>query len=463
MNRVKRLFLLSALLLVAPAVGSLPVSASEEPGRSSLNGRWNVVFDMPEGFYETPVEFAVGRGGRVEWSVLGPLGTLRITGASGRLSGDKLTLNASTSFGDFKIDATVAGDRLSGNWGPAGLFARLFFKGEMHGARAKAAATPARVEVFDAVADELERRFYAPDFNGVAWPAMRARHRRQAKAARTDGELLTVVRSMLAQLRASHLDFFATPSATDELHLKGAAAAPEPDIVWRRLSPAVGYLKVNSFEDGPEVVGRVDAAFAELGELPSLVIDLRGNGGGTLTAAMRIGDYLFARAQPVGYFASRKGLIERRVQSIDRLDAAGLALFDGYFAADFERELKENGALMLVTGGRAGKHYAGRVAVLIDEYCFSACEAFAGIIKETQAGRLVGARTPGAMLGADAVSLAGGWTLVLPVSDFRTKGGLRVEGRGVEPDIPVVNGRGQDAQLAAALAFLKNADGVSAK
>lgn len=57
----------------------------------------------------------------------------------------------------------------------------------------------------------------------------------------------------------------------------------------------------------------------------------------------------------------------------------------------------------------------------------------------------------------------GGWTLVLPVSDFRTKGGLRVEGCGVEPDIPVADGRGEDAQLAAALAFLKNANSISAK
>lgn len=458
MNRSKRSFLLSALLLFVPAVGSVPVSAIEERGRSPLDGRWNVVFDMPEGFYETPIEFAVGKGGRVEWSVLGPLGTLQIKGASGRLSGNKLTLNARTSFGNFKINATVAGDRLRGNWRPAGFFAQLFFKGEMRGARAKAVNASARVEVFDAVADELERRFYAPDYNGVAWPATRARYRRQAQAARTDGEMLTVVRSMLAELRSSHLDFFATPSATDELHPQRAeAAAPEADIIWRRLSPAVGYIKINSFEDGPEVVRQVDGAFAELGELPALVIDLRGNGGGTLTAAMRIGDYLFARPQPVGYFASRQGLVERRVQSIDQLEEAGLPLFDGYFAADFQRELEKNGALMLMTGGRAGKPYAGRVAVLIDEYCFSACEAFASIVKETKAGQLVGTHTPGAMLGADAVSLAGGWTLVLPVSDFRTKGGVRVEGRGVAPDISVANGRGKDAQLAAALAFLKNA------
>lgn len=432
-----------------------------------LDGRWNVVFDMPEGFYETPIEFVVGKNGAVEWTVLGPLGTLQITGASGRLSGNKLTLNARTSFGNFKINATVAGDRLDGKWRPAGFFAQLFFKGELRGARAKAiAAAPPRAAVFDAVADELEQRFYAPDYNGVAWPATRARYRRQAQSARSDGELLTVVRRLLAELRASHLEFFAAPSGADELHPKpkeGEVAAPEADIIWRSLSPTVGYLKINSFEDGPEVVERIDRAFAELGASPSLVIDLRGNGGGTLTAAMRMGDYLFAQTRPVGYFATRKGLNERRVRSIDQLEAARLPLFDGYFSADFQRELEKHGTLMLVTGGRAAKPYAGRVAVLVDEYCFSACEAFASIVKETQVAPLIGVRTSGAMLGADAVSVAGGWTLVLPVSDFRTPRGLRVEGRGVEPDIPVQSGRGKDAQLAAALAFLKNANHAPAK
>jgi hypothetical protein len=467
MNRGKKSFVLSILLLVAPAVGSLPVYASAESRRSLLDGRWNVVFDMPEGFYETPIEFTVGKDGTVDWAVLGPVGTLQITGFSGRLRGNKLTLNAKTSFGNFKINATLAGDRMNGKWHPAGFFAQLFFKGEMRGARAESvAAVPARVEVFDAVADELGQRFYAPDYNGAVWPATRARYRRQAQAARSDGELVTVVRRMLAELRASHLDFFATPSGADDLHPKAKGngdAAQEADIIWRRLSPTVGYIKINSFEDGAEVVERIDRAFAELGELPSLVIDLRGNGGGTLTAAMRTGDYLFARARPVGYFATRKGLTERCVRSIDELKAGSLPLFDGYFAADFERELEKNGALMLVTGGRAGKHYTGRIAVLVDEYCFSACEAFASIIKETEVATLIGSRTPGAMLGADAVSLTGGWTLVLPVSDFRTARGLRVEGRGVEPDIPVENGRGKDAQLAATLAFLKNANNAPAK
>src|SRR5215207_6810407 len=412
MKSCKRLFSIAALILIAQI--GWPGEAAARPLRSQLDGRWDVVFDLPEGFYETPIEFAVARDGSVRWSVLGQLGTMQIYGESGRLKGNKLTLNARTSFGKFKISATVNGDGMSGKWRPAGFFTQLFFSGEMRGARAASFRPAPRVEVFDAVCAEVGRRFYAPDFNGVNLSASCARYRPQAAAAASDGELLSVVRKMLSELRASHLDFFATPEGRPELlPARKGSEAGTAGIVWRKLSPEVGYVKVESFEDGPQVVARVDRAFEELGGMPSLVIDLRGNGGGTPAAAMRIGDYLFDSTRPVGYFVSRAGLARLGVNSIDRLDAHSLPTFDGYDSASLYREMDESGALMLVTGGRAPKRYKGRVTVLIDEYCFSAAEAFAGVVKETRAATLVGRRTAGAMLGADSVSLAGGWTMVL--------------------------------------------------
>jgi C-terminal processing protease CtpA/Prc len=59
------------------------------------------------------------------------------------------------------------------------------------------------------------------------------------------------------------------------------------------------------------------------------------------------------------------------------------------------------------------------------------------------------------MLSATGVPVAGGWTLLLPVWDFRTPQGVRVEGRGVEPDIAVKYREGRDDDVAAALEFLK--------
>jgi len=438
------------LALLLPA----PLALAEEG--HGLSGRWNVVIDMPQGSYETPVEFVVGQTGAVTATVLGPLGTFRVDSTSGHLDGNKLTLDAETSFGKLKINATLAGDRLHGEWFREGFFARFLFSGEIRGARDHTHVPKPNLKVFDAVLAHIDSAFYRPDFNGVNLQTLRRRYRPRVAAARNESEFLSLMRTMLGEFRTSHLEFFATPSWSKESHPSVAVAKEDEEgITWRELVPSVGYLRIESFADGPPVVARVDRAFAELSRYSSLVVDLRGNEGGTLSAAMRLGDYLLPNAQTVGYFVSRAGLTRNRARSIDQINPASLPVFSGYYAADLSREMANNGALMLTTGGRAKRVYRGRVVVLIDENCFSASEAFASVVKETRAATLIGRRTTGMMLSAVTLPVEGDWTLLLPVWDFRTPRGVAVESRGVEPDIAVTYREGEDADVAAALKFLE--------
>lgn len=446
--------ILCAFLSLLAAAAAPPTAAGGETG-AAIGGRWNIVFVMPQGAYEMPVEFVVGQGGSVTATILGPTGTFRITDTKGFAKGNALRLTANTSWGKLKLQARVEGDRLSGRYAPTGL-AALFFKGELRGLRDRAHAPRPALPTFDTAWSLIERGFYAPDYGGIDMKGLRERYRPLAAAARSEGELVSLMRRMLGEFRTSHLDFFATPSITPQLHAGTKQAAPPPPhgISWKQAGPSVGYLAIQSFEDGPEVVARIDQAFAALGGNESLIVDLRGNGGGTLSAAMRLGDHVLPRPMPVGYFASRQGLIDRKLTSIDQLDRSALSSFAGYDSEAFARAMAEKGAVMLTSGGRAPRRYPGKVVVLIDEYCFSASEALASVVKETKAATLIGRKTPGLMLAANFIPIEGGWTLVLPVWDFRTPKGVKVEGRGVEPDIKVKYRQGKDADLAAALRFL---------
>ena len=440
------------LLLAAAA----PRPAPGEAVAPAIGGRWNLVFVMPQGAYETPVEFVVGQGGSVAATILGPTGTFRITDTKGVAKDNEVRLTARTSWGRLKLQAVVEGDRLKGRYAPSGL-ASLFFKGELRGLRDRAHTPRPALETFDAAWSLIERGFYAPDYGGADMQGLHERYRPLAAAARSEGELVSLMRRMLGEFRTSHLDFFATPSVTPLLH-EGTKQAPPPaphGISWRQAAPGIGYLRIQSFEDGPEVVARIDQAFAALGGNEALIVDLRGNGGGTLSAAMRLGDHVLPRPVPVGYFASRQGLIDRRLSSIDQLDRSTLATFDGYSSEEFGRAMAAKGAMMLTSGGRAPRLYRGRVAVLIDEYCFSTSEALASVVKETKAATLIGRKTPGLMLAANFIPIEGGWTLVLPIWDFRTPQGVKVEGLGVEPDIKVKRKDRGDPDLAAALKFLR--------
>jgi Peptidase family S41/Tricorn protease C1 domain len=422
-------------------------TAQTSVGRSPLDGRWDVTFDIPEQQYRTLIEFIVSNDGKVKATVLGyPI--LRFT--EGLISENNLHLKGTSPYGAIQINATLDDNLFIGRWQVA------LLSGEVRGTRSNAnRPAVSRRNVFDSVWETINQRFYDPQFNGVDWQSLRARYRPQAESARTDGELVTLIRNMLGELHSSHLSFSALSLEQSFVASKAkTTGVTTPPIVWRKLLATVGYLQIRQFEESPEVLHLVDSAFAELGDIPSLIIDVRGNPGGTLSAAMRLGDYLFAATRPVGYFVTRAGLKRLKAKSIDQIKPAKLPTYSGYNVIDFGHELARSGAVMITTGGRA-KLYSGRIVLLIDERCGSTTEGFASVVKERRIATLIGRRTAGAMLSSVEVQIVGGWTLRLPEADFLTPGGLRVEGKGVEPDILVQKGSSGDADLGRALTFLQ--------
>ncbi|HWK90572.1 MAG TPA: S41 family peptidase [Longimicrobium sp.] len=428
------------MLVVLASAAAVSTPAAGQPQGAGLAGRWKLVFEIPDGRFDTPVEFSVAPDGAVTAAVLG---ASLVRFDRGRLSGSELTLGGVSSYGPVQVTATVRGDSLAGEWriSPA-------LGGRVTGAR-EAAEGPALapVAVFDSVWSTLDRAFFDPAFGGADWAEVRRRYRPRAEQARGDGELVTVVREMLRELKTSHLDFSARGGAL------AMASSQGPAVAWRTVAPGIGYLRVAEFRDGPEIIAAIDSAFAALQGTEGLVLDLRGNPGGTLGAAMRIGDHLFTAPRPAGLFATRAGLARRGVRSIDALRGTPVPWFAGYGLDEFRAAMRAEGVVMLQTGGRAPA-YTGRVVVLVDEGSASTTEGLASVIKELGAGTLVGRTTAGAMLSSTQVTFPGGWVLRFPEADFRTPGGSRVEGAGVAPDIRVERTETGDAELAAALRLL---------
>ena len=182
----------------------------------------------------------------------------------------------------------------------------------------------------------------------------------------------------------------------------------------------------------------MDSAFAEMAALPAIVIDLRGNEGGSVDLAYRLGQHLHATPVAAGYLVVRRGFDSRGMRTAAALDTAavpalpadlpGAMLTDAVDAA--------GGAAMLYVGGGLARPYAGRIAILTDGETGSAAEAVAAMLQETRGAVVVGERTAGAMLSSADVMVAPGWRLRYPAMDFRTAAGVRVEGDGVAPDVP---------------------------
>jgi tricorn protease len=107
--------------------------------------------------------------------------------------------------------------------------------------------------------------------------------------------------------------------------------------------------------------------------------------------------------------------------------------------------------------------YRGHVAVLIDERTYSDGETFAGAVKALGLAPLIGQRTAGAGIWlSDRNRLAdNGGVRIAENAQYSIDGRWIVEGYGIAPDYavdnpPLASFRGEDAQLGAAVALLKD-------
>ena len=109
--------------------------------------------------------------------------------------------------------------------------------------------------------------------------------------------------------------------------------------------------------------------------------------------------------------------------------------------------------------GNPVQPFAGPLAILVDEITASASELFAGGLQEHGRARVFGRTTAGMALPAVYDTLPNGDLLYHPVADLITPKGVRFEGRGVIPDVPMPIDRpallrGEDPVLEAALRWI---------
>lgn len=222
---------------------------------------------------------------------------------------------------------------------------------------------------------------------------------------RGTGKVSTIVEPMTLQ-------GLQTASYLDHVEAKRAATA--------QLSGGqIGYLSLRAM--GPEDVASFARDwFAQLGK-PGLIIDVRNNNGGNVDSII-------------------VSMLMRRVWAFwARPDGTGIPTTNMQNA------------------------YRGHIAVLIDERTYSDGETFAGAVKALGLGPLIGQRTAGAGIWlSDRNRLAdNGGVRIAENAQYGIDGRWIIEGSGIAPDYevdnpPAASFKGEDAQLGAAVALLRD-------
>ena len=104
--------------------------------------------------------------------------------------------------------------------------------------------------------------------------------------------------------------------------------------------------------------------------------------------------------------------------------------------------------------------YLGRLAILVDAGCHSACEDFAMPFKDNGRAALVGEPTAGSSGQPYFENLGDGMMLMVGMKREFFPDGSRFEGVGITPDVPVLPAaedlrNGRDPELVTALELLR--------
>ncbi|MET9243390.1 S41 family peptidase [Nonomuraea sp. NPDC003709] len=190
------------------------------------------------------------------------------------------------------------------------------------------------------------------------------------------------------------------------------------------LDDDIAYVRMRGF--APDSADRVLKAITRLRTgrtLTGVVLDLRGNGGGSPQEAIRL-ESAFAHGKATAHLCTVDGKCET-LRTDDTVPLVNLPLM-----------------------------------VLIDRSCASACEHFSSAVKDLRVGQLIGTRTAGVISGpAQPYLLANNTTLSFPTRHHLGPDHEVIDRIGVPPDhhvplTPKDAATGRDPALAKALALL---------
>jgi len=170
-----------------------------------------------------------------------------------------------------------------------------------------------------------------------------------------------------------------------------------PSVSSQMLDDNIGYVHIDSFET--ETADQFEKAVAELDKegMKAMVLDVRYNGGGLVTAVVQILDDILPEGTVV-YTEDKNGHRETYTSSGDT-------------------------------------YMEYPLAVLINEDSASASEILAGAIKDYEYGTLIGTTTFGKGIVQTIFPLEDGDAVKLTTAKYFTPNGNYIHGVGIDPDI----------------------------
>jgi len=295
--------------------------------------------------------------------------------------------------------------------------------------------------------EAVDQKYSYMDMRKVDWDRLFAEKRDALQRAESPERFATVAGELLASAKDKHIwlmvgeerfGSYVSPVTANMNFSKLKDLIPR----WQKRSAVVytgrfidgiGYVHIGGWETRhAEALEQAFVAIWEFHDAPGLVIDVRGNGGGSEPLAE---DF-------AGCFVDEPKVYARHVYRA--------ANEPGGFGKVRDRILEPN---------KRRPRYRGKVAVLMGPVNMSSCEAFLLMMKQVQDCKLIGVTSQGSSGNPKPTELGNGVTVYLPSWKAMRPDGTCFEGEGIAPDLRVEATQSQlasrDPVLEAALKLLR--------
>ena len=392
-------------------------------------GQWRVIFEIEKiGVLESVIEFSGDHEGAANSASSANTGVTISLEDGGQPAGIMQGMLA-TPFGQAEISVSRTDNSLNG-----------IFHGDVNG---KMTGTPFEGDfplrdygmVLQAIDNVTNAWLYDLRFTQTPeWKVFHDRLAEKAATAQDDFDMISGFQDAWGDGLFSHYELLRPLKSMDALLQQADERAEDKPIVRTSFTEdGIGIVVIDSFF-GSKIEQQIDEAFKTVAERNprALIIDVRENGGGTLSA-WPVAARLVQEDVLVGYFISNRWWADHtELPSTDTLADTPSPEFVTPQA--FQQDLFSDG-LLVMRIKPFDKTYDGPVYALISERSRSATEALIGMLQSIDRVTVVGETSAGYMLNSNLFEIAEGFTLRVPVADFFLTNHQSLEGVGVIPDV----------------------------
>ena len=198
-----------------------------------------------------------------------------------------------------------------------------------------------------------------------------------------------------------------------------------PSVSSKVIDGNIGYIQIYSFANDTGGLVQTAASTFKKDGVKSVILDLRGNPGGLVSAAVGVSSQWLTQGKTI--------MVEKQDnQVVQTYSSTGTDTLGGI------------PTVVLIDGGSA-----------------SASEITAGALKDNNAAELIGQKSFGKGSVQQIFDLTGGSELKVTIAHWFTPNGVSISGKGITPDITVVptsadQQNGTDVQLNSAVSYLQS-------